>query len=254
MRATYERQYEVAIIISQDWDFGPAVCLQEPPGQVHEGPVASPGREGRVRWIPRTYGSRPRQRHPRPSSRSNPSPAPDDHLVAPGCLCYHVPVRSACSARAWYPAILKWFDTMRESRMRIDSVRWMVSFWHPDGGSKTEPNFPQVGEGEVPTPLGQGPHRRGGQVEHRHSGQGHSQHRPRLPGVARAPGPHSPAIRHSPGGGYSGKVCYPKGLVRKALAENLERAVVHTGGRRPAPSSSGRSVSRCGSGRIRRSR
>ena len=28
--------------------------------------------------------------------------------------------------------------------MRIDSVRWMVSFWHPDGGSKTEPDFPQV--------------------------------------------------------------------------------------------------------------
>ena len=27
VRATYERQYEVAIIVSQDWDFGPAVRL-----------------------------------------------------------------------------------------------------------------------------------------------------------------------------------------------------------------------------------
>ena len=27
VRATYERQYEAAIIVSQDWDFGPAVRL-----------------------------------------------------------------------------------------------------------------------------------------------------------------------------------------------------------------------------------
>ena len=27
MRATYEQRYEVAIIVSQDWDFGPAVRL-----------------------------------------------------------------------------------------------------------------------------------------------------------------------------------------------------------------------------------
>ncbi len=27
VRATYERQYEVAVIVSQDWDFGPAVRL-----------------------------------------------------------------------------------------------------------------------------------------------------------------------------------------------------------------------------------
>ena len=27
VRATYDRQYEAAIIVSQDWDFGPAVRL-----------------------------------------------------------------------------------------------------------------------------------------------------------------------------------------------------------------------------------
>ena len=27
VRATYERSYEAAIIVSQDWDFGPAVRL-----------------------------------------------------------------------------------------------------------------------------------------------------------------------------------------------------------------------------------
>ena len=62
----------------------------------------------------------------------------------PGACAIMSPGRGASSTREWYPAILKWFDPMRENSMRIDSVRWMVSFWHPDGGSKTEPNFPQV--------------------------------------------------------------------------------------------------------------
>ena len=32
MRATYDRQYEAAIIVSQDWDFGPAVRLAKEKG------------------------------------------------------------------------------------------------------------------------------------------------------------------------------------------------------------------------------
>ena len=28
--------------------------------------------------------------------------------------------------------------------MNVDGVRWMVSFWHSEGGSKNEPDFPQV--------------------------------------------------------------------------------------------------------------
>ena len=28
--------------------------------------------------------------------------------------------------------------------MNIDGVRWMVSFWHADGGWKNEPDFPKV--------------------------------------------------------------------------------------------------------------
>ena len=28
--------------------------------------------------------------------------------------------------------------------MNIDGVRWMVSFWHADGGWRNEPDFPQV--------------------------------------------------------------------------------------------------------------
>ena len=28
--------------------------------------------------------------------------------------------------------------------MNVDGVRWMVSFWHPEGGRRDEPNFPDV--------------------------------------------------------------------------------------------------------------
>ena len=28
--------------------------------------------------------------------------------------------------------------------MNVEGVRWMVSFWHSEGGSKNEPDFPQV--------------------------------------------------------------------------------------------------------------
>ena len=28
--------------------------------------------------------------------------------------------------------------------MNVDGVRWMVSFWHSEGGSKNDPDFPQV--------------------------------------------------------------------------------------------------------------
>ncbi len=28
--------------------------------------------------------------------------------------------------------------------MNIDGVRWMVTFWHADGGWKNEPDFPKV--------------------------------------------------------------------------------------------------------------
>ena len=28
--------------------------------------------------------------------------------------------------------------------MNVDGVRWMVSFWHPDGGRNTEADFPKV--------------------------------------------------------------------------------------------------------------
>ena len=36
VRATYDRQYEVAIIVSQDWDFGPAVRLAKAIAQVQD--------------------------------------------------------------------------------------------------------------------------------------------------------------------------------------------------------------------------
>ena len=35
VRATYDRQYEAAIIVSQDWDFGPAVRLAKEIAQAH---------------------------------------------------------------------------------------------------------------------------------------------------------------------------------------------------------------------------
>ena len=36
VRATYDLQYEVAIIVSQDWDFGPAVRLAKAIAQVQD--------------------------------------------------------------------------------------------------------------------------------------------------------------------------------------------------------------------------
>ena len=62
VRATHDRQFEVAVIVSQDWDFGPAVRLTKEIAQAQgrrlvfasSFPVG-PGSLSR-RWIPGTTG------------------------------------------------------------------------------------------------------------------------------------------------------------------------------------------------------
>ena len=44
VRATYDRQFEVAIIVSQDWDFGPAVRLAKEIAQAQGRRLVSLGR------------------------------------------------------------------------------------------------------------------------------------------------------------------------------------------------------------------
>ena len=31
--------------------------------------------------------------------------------------------------------------------MNVDGVRWMVSFWHSEGGNRDEPDFPKLDYG-----------------------------------------------------------------------------------------------------------
>ena len=61
VRATYDREYETAIIVSQDWDFGPAVRLAKEITQAQGrslvfesfSPVGSPRPSG-LRRLPRS--------------------------------------------------------------------------------------------------------------------------------------------------------------------------------------------------------